>query len=142
MATSPGSKSASRNRLAAVVLLAVVIAVALTACGSSSKPAYCSDVTNFKNAVEQLKNVTSPSALVTQVEKVASTGRTALQAVTSGFAPQMAAVKSSLEALENSVKQLSSSGARVTALAAIPDDAKAVLTAGENLAKDAKSNCG
>jgi predicted PurR-regulated permease PerM len=126
------------RRLIAVGTLAVVIAGLLAACGAS-KPAYCSDVTNFKNAVKQLKDVSSPSALVTQAKNVSSAGQSAVNAVKSSFAPQTSAVKTSLAALATSITQLASSGSRATALAAIPGELTAVKTAGENLASAAHS---
>jgi hypothetical protein len=80
-----------RHRLVTIIVLLLRgTALLLAACGGSSEPAYCSDVTSFKNAVEQLKNATSPRALVTQAKEVASTGQTALPAVKTNFAPQQA----------------------------------------------------
>lgn len=117
-------------------------ALLLSACGGSSKPAYCTDVANFKSAVGELKNVSSPSAVVDQAKKVASTGEAALAAVKTSFAPQTSAVKSSLAALENTAKQLTSSSTRASALAALPAEVQAVITAGENLAKAAQPKCG
>jgi hypothetical protein len=140
--TSAGtSASTRRHRLTTIAVLALGAAGVLTGCGGTSKPAYCSDVTNFKNAAEQLTKVSSPSGLVTQAGKVASTGLTALSAVKAGFAPETKAVKSSLAALENSVKQLSSSSSRASALAAIPGEAQALGTAAENLVNAAKPKC-
>jgi hypothetical protein len=133
-----------RLQLATLGVVALATAGVLTGCGSSSKPAkpaYCADVTAFNNSVEQLKNVTNASGLVTQVQKVASTGQTAFTAVKSGFAPETSAVKSSLTKLENSAQQLSSSSTRVSALAAMPGEVQAVTTAAENLANAAKSSC-
>jgi hypothetical protein len=138
----PPATRVYRRRLATIaVFLLCGTSLLLAGCGGSSKPAYCSDVTNFKNAVEQLKQVSSPSALVTQVKKVASTGQTTLSAVKTNLAPQTSAVKNSLAALENSVKQLSSSSTRASALAAIPAESKAVVSAGESLASAAKPKC-
>jgi hypothetical protein len=140
MSSPPRSTSGIHRRLMVRGVLVLVSAAALTGCGSSSKPAYCSDVTNFKHAAEQLKNdVTSPSGLVTQVTKVATSAETALSAVKTSFAPQTSAVKSSLAALERSVKQLSSSSTRAAAVVAIPAEVKAVATAAENLANAAAS---
>jgi hypothetical protein len=141
IARAPGAH-AYRYRLAVMTALLVTGAsVSLAGCGGSSKPAYCSDVTKFKNSVEQLKNVTSPSGLVSQVEQLASTGQTALSAVKSHLAPHTSAVKSSLAALENSVKQLSSSSTRASALAAMPGDVMAVINAAESFANAAKPKC-
>jgi hypothetical protein len=143
MSSAATSAFSPRHRLMAIGVLVLIAAGVLTGCGSSSssKPAYCSDVTNFKNAVEQLTKVTSPSGLAKQAQKVASTGQTALSAVKTGFAPETNAVKSALAALDNSAKQLSSSSTRASAIAAIPGEARALSTAAENLFNAAKSNC-
>jgi hypothetical protein len=113
----------------------------LAGCGGSSKPAYCSEVTNFKNAAAQLKSVSSPSALVSDIKNVASKGETALSAVKASFAPETSAVKSSLMTLETLVKQLSSSSTRASALTQIPSAVSAVGTAAENFANAATSKC-
>lgn len=126
-----------RHSLAALMGVAVLVA----GCGGSSKPAYCSDVTNFKDAATQLKNVSSPSALVSQTKKVVSAGQTAIKAVKTSFAPEVDAVKSSLTTLANSVKELSSSGTRASALQRIPAEKTAVVTAADNFANAAKPKC-
>ncbi|MGA9856564.1 MAG: hypothetical protein WBQ18_01810 [Solirubrobacteraceae bacterium] len=131
--------SAIPTRFARTGALGLVAAAALSACGSSSKPAYCTKVTDFKNSVTQLSNISSPTAVVTDVQKVVSTGEAALTAVKGSFANETAAVKSSLTTLEHSVKQLANSGTRAQAIVAIPAQAQAVATAAENLAKAAKS---
>lgn len=140
MVRAPRSAVATRHRLVAIAALALVVVGVLSGCGSS-KPAYCSDVTNFKNAVGGLTSVTSPSGLATQVKKVASTGQAALSAVKTNFAPETSAVKSALAALENSTAQLASSSTRTAAIAALPGEAQAVVTAADNLANAAKPKC-
>lgn len=131
----------SRHHIGTATAIAVASALLLTACGSS-KPAYCSDVADFTNAIGQVKTVTSLSALETQVKNVVSTGKKALSAVKTSFAPQASAVRSSLTALENSVKQLGSSSTRKSALAAIPAQASAVKAAAQSFADAAKPKCG
>ncbi len=138
MSNPPISVFGFRRRLAAPGVVCLLVAAVLAGCGSS-KPAYCSDVTNFQSSAQQLKHVSSPSGLVTQVQQVAKTGQTALSAVKSAFAPETSAVKTSLAALQNSAKQLSSSSTRGAALAAIPAQAQAVVTAADNLSNAAKS---
>jgi hypothetical protein len=126
-------------RLTVIVVLALTGAGILAGCGGSSKPAYCSDLTNFKNAVAQIKTTTSsPSALVSQLKTVASTGQAAISAVKTNLAPETTAVKNSLAALENSAKQLTSSSTRGAAITAIPSEVDAVRTAADNLDNAAK----
>jgi len=125
-------------RLAVIVILALIGAGILAGCGGSSKPAYCSDLTNFKNAVAQIKTTSSPSALVSQLKTVASTGQAAISAVKTNFAPETTAVKNSLAALQNSAKQLTSSSTRAAAVTAIPSQVDALRTAADNLENAAK----
>jgi len=130
----------NRVRVAAVGVLTLVSVALLVGCGGSSKPAYCSDVTTFTQSVDQLKSdITNPSALVKQVKKVVSSGQAAVTAVKSDFAPQTSAVKSSLAALQNSAKQLTSSSTRGAAITAIPGQVQAVSSAATDLANAAKS---
>jgi hypothetical protein len=140
VAMSSRSRSARtiRNGLAALTGAAVLLA----GCGGSSKPAYCSDVTNFEHAVTQLKSVSSPSALVSETKKVVSSGQTAIAAVKTSLAPETGALKDSITTLANSVKELSSSGARASALQRIPAEVTAVGTAADNFANAAKPKCG
>jgi hypothetical protein len=139
VAMSSRSRSARTIRHSLAALMGV--AVLLAGCGGSSKPAYCSDVTNFEDAVTQLKNVSSPSALVSQTKKVVSSGQTAIKAVKTSFAPEADALKNSLTTLANSVKELSSSGTRASALQRIPAEKTAVVTAADNFANAAKPKC-
>jgi hypothetical protein len=141
MKTSP--TSATVLRMSVVAGLVVVITVLIAGCGSSSpaKPAYCSDVTTFENAVGKLKDSGSPSALASNISSVVSSGQAALSAVKTAFAPQATALKSSLTALETSAKGLLSSGTRATALQQIPGEIGAVKSAGDAFVTAAHPKC-
>jgi hypothetical protein len=54
----------------------------------------------------------------------------AISAVKTGFASQTAALKSSLTTLQNSIKQLTNSSTRASALQQLPAQVTAVKTAG------------
>ena len=141
------STSAAVLRMSAVAGLVVVIAVLATGCGSSTssstpaKPAYCSDVTTFENAVGKLKDTGSPSVLASNISSVVSTGQAALSAVKTAFAPEATALKSSLTALETSAKELVSSGTRAAALKKIPGEVTAVKSAGDAFVNAAHPKC-
>lgn len=136
-------RSTVAARLAAFAVLGLILAGLITGCGSSTpaKPAYCTDVNNFKNAVGKLTDSGSPSAIASNVTAVVSTGQAAVSAVKTAFAPQAAALKSSLTALESSAKELVSSGTRASALQKIPGEITAVKTAGKNFADAAHPKC-
>jgi transposase len=143
------------QRLAAALILALTAAL-LAGCGStsssttatstsstapastsstapastSSTAAYCPEVNNFKSAVAQLKDKGSPSAIISSIKNVYSTGQMAISAVKTAFPPQTAALKSSLTTLHNSIKQLTNSSTRASALQQLPGQVTAVKTAG------------
>jgi ABC-type oligopeptide transport system substrate-binding subunit len=129
--------SACARRLAATLVLALTATAFLAGCGSSSTttaassstPAYCSDVNNFKSDVAQLKDTGSPSAIAVSITKVQSSGQMAISAVKPAFASQVAALKSSLVALANTAKQLTSSSTRASAVHQLPAEITAVKTA-------------
>ena len=126
------------------VLAAACALVALAGCGSSSKPAYCSDVSNFKSAVQDLKNVNiqnGTSELTSAVNKVESTGKAAVSSAKGAYSSQTSAVQSSLTALGASVKQLANPQSAKAALAAIPGEISAVGSATDALASAVKSKC-
>ena len=83
MSQPPRSVFGFPSRLAAAGVVSLTLVDVLAACGASSKPAYCSDIANFKNSAQELTHVSSASGLVTQAEKVASSGQTALASRTS-----------------------------------------------------------
>jgi hypothetical protein len=113
----------------ATILILTLGATLLGGCGgSSSKPSYCSSVADFKSAVKQLGDVDvikgGTSAVTSAVKKVQTTGKAAIASAKTDFSSETGAVKSSLSALENSVRQLASSQAR-TALTQIPGEVAA-----------------
>jgi hypothetical protein len=135
-------RCAPRGRLAAIGVIAVCATVGILAgCGGTSKPAYCSAVTDFKNAVGQLKSISSPSEIVSAAKNVESTGQKAISEVKTSFAPETSAVKSSLATLATSVTKLTSSSTRASAVSAIPGEVSAVSSAADNFANAAKSKC-
>ena len=105
-----------------------------------SPASYCPDVTNFKNAVAQLKDTGSPSAIVSNITKVSTTGQTAISAVKTTLGAQTSALKSSLTTLTNSVTQLTSSSTRASALQQLPAQVIALKTSATNFIDAAK--CG
>ena len=68
--------SRQTTRLLFIPVALAAAALVAAGCGSSSKPAYCSDVTNLQNSVNSLKSVQlqsgAVSTLKTDVQKVQS----------------------------------------------------------------------
>ena len=125
--------------------LAVGAVAALSACGSSDKPAYCSDVSDFKNAVSDLTNVqvtqNGVSELTAAVDKVETSGQTLVSSAKSEFAPQTSALEGSLTALSATSKQLANPQTAKAALAAVPAEVQAVKTSFDALSNSVKTKC-
>jgi O-acetylhomoserine/O-acetylserine sulfhydrylase-like pyridoxal-dependent enzyme len=117
----------------------------LSACGGSDKPAYCTDVDNFKDAVSGLTDVqiteNGISALTAAVDKVESAGKTLVASAKSEFGAQASALSASLTALGATAQQLKDPSSRTAALAAIPAEATAVKSSFDALSSAVKDKC-
>jgi hypothetical protein len=127
-------------------LLAVGAACSLlAACGSSSKPAYCSAVSDFKDALSGLTDVqitqNGVSGLTTAVGKVESSGKQLVSEAKSEFGPETTALSGSLTALGATVSQLTDSQTRKAALVALPAQVQAVKGSFDTLSNSVASKC-
>jgi uncharacterized phage infection (PIP) family protein YhgE len=120
---------------------AVGVALLLGACGSS-KPAYCTDLNNLKQSVQALGNVNpvqnGVSSLTAALDKVKTDAQTLATSAKSELGPQVDAVEKALNDVEASLKQLSSSSTRATALSNLPSQISALQTSLQNLDTAAK----
>lgn len=132
-------------RLLGPVALVAVACALLAGCGGSDKPAYCTDVDNFKNAVSGLGDVqitqNGVSSLTAAVDKVESTGKTLVSSAKSEFSSETSALSASLTALGATANQLSDPSSRRAALAAVPAEVIAVKTSFQNLSNAVKDKC-
>ncbi len=131
--------------LAAVSLTGVGL---LAGCGSSSKPAYCTQVSNLKDSVETLETVeVSPSnlsAISADVQKVGTAAKELGAAVGTEFTPQITAMKSSVTALGATVTQVvtaPSSTSIAHAVSAVPAEIDAVKRAAAEVQEVTKTKC-
>jgi hypothetical protein len=136
------------GRFTALTAIALAGAALLAGCGSSSKPAYCAQVTNLENAVKTLEQVeVSPSNLTTiasDVKKVGSSTAELASAVKTEFEPQIGSVESSVAALEASLKQLASSPSSSTlahAATVIPAQVEALKRSAKEVQEVTESKC-
>jgi hypothetical protein len=152
MTPRPWTLSAEGRRLAAMFVVTVTAAMLLAGCGSGSSstpaassstpaassstpaassgtPTYCTDVNALKSAVAQLGATGTPSTIVVSIKKVETSGQLAISKVKTAFAAEVGALKSSLAALANSAKQLTSSSTRTSALQQLPAEVTAVKAA-------------
>ena len=127
----------------AVATVAAGWLIALTGCGSSSKPAYCTDRTNLENSVKNLPSVTSSSgvsALKSQVKTIESDATAVVNSAKSDFPSQTSAVKTSVDALQTAVKALPASPS-ASQIAAIGLDVKNVVSSVQSFTDASKSKC-
>lgn len=126
--------------LAAISLIALL----LSACGSSSKPSYCSSVGNLEKSVQNLSDVNvlqnGTSGLTSALQKIQNNAKSVVNDAKSDFPNESSAVTSSLHALSNSLKQLSGTPSPAT-VAKIGQQVGASVTAIKNFANATKSKC-
>jgi predicted PurR-regulated permease PerM len=126
--------------LAAVTLVALL----LSACGSSSKPSYCSSVGNLEKSVQNLSSVNilqnGTNGLTSALQKIESNAKSVVSDAKSDFPKESSDVTSSLNALSNSLKQLSGTPSPAT-VAKIGTQVGASVTAIKNFANATKSKC-
>src|ERR1700722_11310030 len=135
-----------RSRPAGLTLIAatcLIAAVLLSACGSS-KPSYCSSVSNLEKSVGDLKGVnvvsSGTSGLSSALQKVQSSAKTAVSDAKSDFPAETTDVTNPLSALSNSVKQISGTPS-AGAIAQIATQLSASVSAIQNFVSATKSKC-
>ena len=134
-----------------LALLALLTGGALIAgCGSSSssssKPAYCDAATETENAVKSLPTVSDVKAngagtLKAAVAQLQQNATTAINQAKSDFSTQTTALKTSVDTLAITVKQVASTPS-VQTLAQLPAQLSAVGTAAKDLQGAVSSKCG
>ena len=134
-------------RLQVVLTLAVALAAAAlvaAGCGSSSKPAYCSNVSDLQQSVTDLKSLQLNSAVVstlqTDLQKVQSNANAVVSSAKQDFPNQTSALESSVSTLSTSVKQLPPSPTPQQLLPLVPQ-VNSVVTAAQGLSSATSSAC-
>ncbi len=128
---------------AAVATVAIGTLIALAGCGSSSKPAYCSDRSNLENSIKGLTNLSvsgGVSGLKSQINTIVSDANSVVSSAKSDFPSQTSAVKTSVDALQSAVKALPSSPS-ASQIAAIGVSAKNVVSSVKSFSDASKSKC-
>lgn len=132
-------------RKAAQTVVVVVLGVAaLAGCGGSSKPSYCSSVSNLESSIKAIPSTnivqTGLSGLESAVAKVQSDAQTAINDAKSDFPTETTALKSSIDTLSTTAKQAASAPSAST-IAQLPSQVSAVVTAVNNFQSATKSKC-
>ena len=129
-------------RTALVTAVAVTL-ITLAGCGSSSKPAYCTDRTKLENSVKGLTSVnvsSGLSALKSQLTTIAGDANAVVSSAKNDFPSQTSAVKSSVDTLQTAVKALPSSPSAAQ-VAGIATDAASVVSSVKSFTDASKSKC-
>jgi phage-related protein len=136
------SSGLRRPRMLLGVVMCLALAPLLTACGSS-KPSYCSKVSDLTQSIKDLGSVkvvqNGTSAVTSAVDKVKSNADATISAAKSDFPSETSALTGAVDSLATSIKQLPSSTA--STLPAIPGQIAAMTSAVTNLANATKSKC-
>jgi hypothetical protein len=134
-------KRSPKRVIAACV--AVLGLAALTGCGGSSKPAYCTNRANLENSVKGLGNLTASSGLSglqAQVTKIESDANALVSSAKGDFPNETNAIKSSVNALTTTVKAFPSSPSAGD-IATLGKQAAAAVTAVQNFYNSTSSKC-
>ena len=132
-----------RVQASGLALAAAIAAFALSACGGSSKPDYCSKTTDLKDSVGTLKSdVTSANfgAVKGDVTTIQSDANDVVSSAKQDFPSQTTAVESAVGALKSSVDLLPANPSPQQLLALAPDVTTAV-SAVQNLTDATSSAC-
>jgi len=132
------------RKLICVAAAAVALA-ALTGCGGSSKPSYCSSLTNLKESVKSLpttdviKNGTS--ALQSNVNKVVTNAHAVVDAAKQDFPNETSAITTAVDSLKTTVGQLQQN-ASPTLVVQAAGNVASVGSAVKSFSSSASSKCG
>ena len=127
-----------------IPLALAAAALVVAGCGSSDKPAYCSNVSDLKQSVDDLKDVQLESGVLstlqTDVQKVQSNANEVVSSAKEDFPSETSALKSSVSSLSTAIEQLPSSptGQQLAPLVPL---ISSVVTAANNLSSATSSAC-
>ncbi len=130
-----------------IVAAALVAALVAAGCGGSSKPDYCSNVSDLRQSVDDLKSVNLEfadlSTLQADVQKVLSNAAAVVSSAKQDFPNETSALESSVSRLSTDIKGLPSHRPAGSSLAS-PELAREITTAvaaAEDLSTAISSAC-
>jgi hypothetical protein len=137
------NKERRGSKRALVACIAVLGLLTATACGSSSKPAYCTSRANLESSVKGLTdlNVSSGlSGLQAQLTKIQSDANALVSSAKGDFPNETSAIKSSVTALADTIKSFPSSPS-ANEIATLARQAAGAVTAVQNFYNATSSKC-
>src|SRR4051794_26885660 len=133
------------RQLFAAAIAAGLLFAALGGCGGSSKPGYCSDVSDFESAVSGLKDVkpvqNGTSSVKSAIQKVEDTGKAVVDSAQSDFPDQTKAIDQSLDTLGETLKQLGDPSTATQTIAKVPGQVSALSSAAGDFKSATDSKC-
>ncbi|HTX13209.1 MAG TPA: hypothetical protein VME22_31625 [Solirubrobacteraceae bacterium] len=130
-------------RRALAVSVSVLALVAVTGCGGSSKPSYCTNRANLESSVKGLTDLSASSGLSgleAQLTKIQSDANALVSSAKSDFPNETSAIKSSVDTLTATVKGFSSSPSAAD-IAKLGTQAASAVTAVQNFYNSTSSKC-
>lgn len=128
--------------MAGLALVAITLVAA--GCGSSSKPEYCSNVSDLEGSVEELKGVELQSGalatLQTSLKKVQTNANEVIASAKQEFPSQTSAVRASVSSLSTATQELAAAPTPQELLA-LGVNIKSATAAAEELFSATKSAC-
>jgi hypothetical protein len=135
--------SRSERTVALLASLALAAAPLLAGCGSS-KPSYCSAITNLENSIKALPSTnvltSGVNGLRDAFTKVQNDAKTVISDAKNDFPTETSALQSSINALASTVKQVAANPSPST-ITQILAQASAVVTAVNNFKSATSSKC-
>lgn len=131
------------SKRALLACVAVLGLVAVAGCGSSSKPAYCGSRANLESSIKGLTdlNVSSGlSGLQAQLTKIQSDANALVSSAKGDFPNETSAIKSSVNALADTIKAFPSSPS-AGEIATLASQAAGAVTAVQNFYNSTNSKC-
>ncbi|MGZ4168016.1 MAG: hypothetical protein ACXVR1_02305 [Solirubrobacteraceae bacterium] len=132
------------RKLTCATATAVVLAI-LAGCGSSSKPSYCSSLTNLEQSVKAvpttdvIKNGTS--ALKANVDKVVTNAHAVVDSAKKDFPNETGAITTAVDSLKTTASELQKNATPALVVQAAGNVAS-LGTAVKNFSSSASSKCG
>jgi hypothetical protein len=119
--------------------------VALSACGSSSKPQYCSDHSDLEQWIKGLADVNvlqsgGVEQLKSQLPKVQSDAKTVVDSAKSDFPTETDAIQSSVSKVQSDLQSLPASPSPQQVVG-VASDVKAAVIAVQNFQNATDSKC-
>ena len=135
----------TRLRVTFVIPVALAaLALLVVGCGGSSKPDYCSNVSDLEGSIAEIKDIEldsgAVSTLQTNLEKVKTNADAVVSSAKQDFPSETSALKSSVSSLSTTVNQLPPTPTPQQLLA-LTSGVESTVTAAKELSSATESAC-